>query len=62
MDIEIEQKYEKTLDWLSGYIDGILENENVKKNQLEKMISKLSEELEMFDSFDESEAHDDLPF
>lgn len=61
MDIEIEQKYEKTLDWLSGYIDGILENENVKKNQLEKMIAKLSTELEMFESFDESE-HDDLPF
>jgi uncharacterized ubiquitin-like protein YukD len=62
MEMKTEQEYEKTLEWLSGYIDGILENENVEKNQLEKMIIKLTDELELFAPHNELDDCDDLLF
>lgn len=57
-------KIDESFNWLSGYVDAILENDTIKKKQIEKMIFKLSNDLELdypLDSLIEEEP-DDLPF
>src|SRR5436190_1326747 len=53
--MKTKQEYKKTLYWLSGYVDGILENENVRKSQLEKMTTLLSSKLGIIKPFSPSE-------
>ncbi|KXO00104.1 hypothetical protein LS48_06430 [Aequorivita aquimaris] len=62
MEIENNNKFNETLTWVSGYIDAIAENDFIKKNQIEKMISKISNALEADYPFSLDEKYDDLPF
>jgi len=63
MEQEINENLDETLTWLNGYIDAITENEFVKKKQIEKMINRIANDLNIQDPFStELEDHDDLPF
>ena len=58
-----QENFDETINWLDGYIDAITENEFVKKKQIEKMINRIANDLNIQDPFStESEDHDDLPF
>ena len=63
MEQENNENLDETLTWLDGYIDAITENEFVKKKQIEKMINRIANDLNIQDPFSpELEDHDDLPF
>lgn len=48
MSEEIEESYEITLEWLTGYIDGLSECKTVTKGQIDNLIGTLSSKLRIF--------------
>ena len=63
MEKEIKENLDETISWLVGYIDAIAENKIVKKKQIEKMINRIANDLNIQYPFAPYiEDNDEYPF